>query len=215
MEPRINSILRSALDKTAADYRYGLKAFYPTVGSRGINEANLVHVFLMGLRASIPDEHVVTWMESPFLKEDESGKRDRLDGVAYAVESRLLFLIEAKRIKQGKSQGKLNSEKALEQIRADAERMSDPARIKMFRERLPKGDVDAVRVVRVFLADIWPTADAHMQAALDGWRDRTIFPPDWHAGESLISPNVCSDSRYHLLLAAHPATTDLDGCATA
>jgi hypothetical protein len=108
-----------------------MKAFYPTIGTRGINEANLVHHFLIGLRSSLAGEDVVTWVESPFRREDKSRKRDRLDGVAYAVGRKLRFLIEAKRIKQGKARNAtLNAEKAAEEIRADTERMGGLARIR-------------------------------------------------------------------------------------
>lgn len=217
MEEAVSEALKSAFCNTAREYQHGMAAFYPTVGSRGINEANQVHTFLISLRTVLAEsgDRTVTWLESPFLKVSGECKRDRVDGAAYSPLLKVLCLIEAKRIKQGRGRdGVLNSEKALGQIRQDAERLSDPLRIATFRERLPSVEVVSVTVARIVLADIWLNSEQHMIDAHAQWRAGGAFPADWADGifEDSGAIYAGGSSEYRLLIAVHPELMRLADC---
>jgi hypothetical protein len=219
MDAMITGTVLAAFNRTAESYRSGMLAFYPTVGSRGVNEINQVHSFLLGLRETLAKtgEQVVTWLESPFLKSSGECKRDRLDGVAYSLDHKILFLLEAKRIKQGRGRdGILNAETAVDEIYRDAERLCERTRIDTFCERLPISDLPSVNVVRMVLADIWLNEKEHMKLAYQRWLSGSAFPGDWQGGlfEASRSLYEGTDSAYRLLLAVHPELITLDDCRT-
>lgn len=204
----IETIITATFDQTANIYNEQMNTFYPTIGSRGINEANQILIFLSSFRAIQPAENIATWTEMPFVNEAKG--RSRLDGLAWLMQENSLILIEAKRIKQGKTIGKLNTEKAKEEIIRDAKRMSDKNRIKFSFQR----DVinSKTRIYRVMLGDIWINKDPKMRESMKGWLNGNIFPSDWKRGTFLSKKIVFpdSDDSYYLLLAMHPCPIIFD-----
>lgn len=200
-------LIDRAFDLASTIYKKQLNEFYPTVGDRGITEANQVHLFTTALRQV--DANVYSWLEVPFPTKDNS--RARLDGAAFCgdMNSSWLGLIEAKRIKQGCTRGRPNTEIAFEQIAADAERMGEPDRIKTFTERLNDVKAEHTRLYRIFLADIWINNDPVMKDAADKWLTGDVFPTDWRTGYFKKSAPIFTfkkdSSVLHTLIAVHPS----------
>lgn len=123
-----------------------------------------------------------------------NGHGQRLDAVMKVGDDAVL--IEAKRIKQGKSKsGKSNTTQAMESIHRDATRLYDPS----FTDLL-FADLDCKGTVyRVLIAQLWRyrNRDAGQEQARDSWLDKSAFPSYWaHAlvdVKSGISAGTCSD----------------------
>jgi len=200
----IKERLLEAFYRTAGTYREQMVSFYPTVGSRGIIECNQTHLFLISLREILYPIKMISWLELPFISNLKG--RQRVDGAVYIPEHESLILIEAKRIKQGKTRGKLNTDIVFESIKRDANRMKERERIESIRGRIKSPKIDQVQISRMVLADMWLNEEENMKQAYRNWLEGRFLPEDWQKGEFGISEEIYpgDSSSYRLLIAIHP-----------
>ena len=179
---KANHLIKNGFSKMAELYEKSLPIFYPTIESRGIHECNLVHLFLVALRESVNSPPLPTWLELPFVNpEDKKTNKDRVDGAAFIQKSKTLLLIEAKRIKQGKTNGRFNTEIALSQIFDDANRMGETNRLEKMGKEMIGIDLH-IKVHRLMIGDIWQNGESHMLEAYEKWQCGEAFPPSWKNG---------------------------------
>ncbi len=89
------------------------------------------------------------------------------------------ILIEAKRIKQGETVGKLNSELAFESIFADMNRMDDTIRLKRFVDtrKIDENHKHKIKIAKVMLSDIW--VNDEMKGPFESFLSCKRFPQTW------------------------------------
>lgn len=172
----IEEKLRRSLHECGKRYSQDMKVFSP---SKIIHESNLVTKYLHSVE-KVFDGKVVYWTEFSL------GRKQRMDAVIYA-EPDIIILVEAKRIRQGKTKGVANYQSAIQQIKSDTTRMSMEKHV---------NTVNTVshpinKIFRVMLGQIW--VDSVTQIALEKWMEKEIFPSwkdsilvdktDWLSGD--------------------------------
>ena len=190
-----------AFNQMATSYKNNLGIFWPTVGSRGITEANQVHEFCKAFESI--DIGSFSYLEVPF------GERGRIDGVIIdPTETKpKLILIEAKRIKEN------GYNKAYESIKGDVKRLietkvdDDKDGIFDLAERADDSmRRNGIDVYFVYLADVWIGNKRGSFNVIPTWESKSLFNC-WRECEMFVSDPVYESGgekrvEYRLLMAA-------------
>lgn len=169
-----------------------LKIIWPTVGSRGFTESNMVQSFLFYCKSKF---NAIIYSEVPFLY------RSRIDGLAFIDfnQSAHILLIEAKRVKENQ----YNS--AYFGIGRDTNRMLETDRIINILERIIKKDIISVTVQPIFLADVWVGNKNRSEEVKAKWESKNEQDSLFFCWETKFSDAIWrSESgkvKYHQMLA--------------
>lgn len=184
--------LISSFKKANDIFANSLKLMWPTVGSRGITEANLVHSFLSVLRN---DFSAITYLEVPF------GGNSRLDGLALVTNGTHghMLLLEAKRIKENQY------EKAYEQIKTDTKRMFETKRILSLLDRCES--LSSVHIQQLFMADVWVGNKKRSEEVKEIWQNNNENALFYNWNKYFSVPLWESQKvKYHRMLATFNTT---------
>jgi len=191
----MSDFLEDAFSKMAKTYKRNLEQFWPTIGSRGITEANQTHEFCKALETTLPSP-AFSYLEVPF------GDKGWIDGVIVNVMNdnlRLIF-VETKRIKEN------GYGAAYKSITSDAKRLVEtPATFLANRKDLKQ--YKKIEVILVYLADVWVGNKKRSNEVIGIWESCSLFPSGWEGCKSFISDPVYqsqndkgNEVKYHLLM---------------
>lgn len=192
--------IKSAFDKGNSFFKESLNVFWPTVGSRGFTEANQVLSFLTGVNNVFDKSVISVLMEVPF---GNISSLSWIDGLALIklndTQRNILFLIEAKRIKEN------GYDHAYGSIKRDIKRYSDEDMICDFlKHSFEERPITEVTVVPIYLGDLWLRKKIRSSEAKRKWLKEadSLFPTDWKAYQSdILWGNANTNSDYIRLLA--------------
>ncbi|PHR54876.1 MAG: hypothetical protein COA47_14750 [Robiginitomaculum sp.] len=175
----VKNILLQSLEKSAEIHKLQMEEFYPGLGNEGIHESNLIRILIQALQEDCGYRNVVGWSELSFLR------RSRLDSGIKLIHKDAVILVEAKRIRQGKTRGTYNSKIALKQIVRDSGRLYDKERCESVVLRSK-----AASLYRVLIAAVWLSNKPHMQEAYARWMDGSAFHSDWKGDVVAETPEI-------------------------
>jgi len=196
-------ILKDANEKALEVHTKMMSDYFPGKGHGGIHEVNLVSIYIESIKQICGYENVSAWLEVQCLKgkKGKKGKKNarpaRLDAAIQITTRESIVILEAKRIRQYKTNGKYNSEIALKSISRDSKRL-----IKIDESESIISKSSAKKVYRVLLSSIWMSDAKNMQEARNKWMSKEAFSDDWElcvVSETKDDPS--SDKHFKLLLA--------------
>src|SRR5574344_2028180 len=182
----------SSFKKTNEDFSKSINLIWPTVGSRGFTESNLVQSFLFYCKSMF---NAITYSEVPF------GGKSRVDGIAFIdfTNTAPMLIIEAKRIKENQYNN------AYDEIKKDTNRMLENARIIDILERINKKEICSVSVQPLFIADVWIGNKKRSEDVKAIWESKenqnSLFPGWRTAFSDVLWHSEYSKAKYHQMLA--------------
>lgn len=181
----------SSFKKTNQDFSKSINLIWPTVGSRGFTESNLVQSFLFYCKSMF---NAITYSEVPF------GGKSRVDGIAFVdfTNTAHILIIEAKRIKENQYNN------AYDEIKKDTSRMLETARIINILERINKKEINSVAVQPLFIADVWVGNKKRSEEVKEIWesKDKNSLFPGWRTDFSdVLWHSESGKVKYHQMLA--------------
>jgi len=169
-----------------------MNEYYPGKDNGGIHEFNHVLTFIEALQNLSGYDNVFAWTEVQCLHKKRK-RPARLDAAIKLKNENVIILLEAKRIRQGKTRGTFNSKIALKSIRKDTKRLieidkSDPV--------VPNsGDT---LIYRVMLASMWLSDEINMKDAYDKWKNYEAFDINWKG--CVVNESLSKSAGKHLKL---------------
>ena len=192
----IIEVVETAKDLTFETHNNMIRDYFPGKENGGIHEFNLVSIFIESLKRINGFDNVSAWSEVLYLK-SKSNRPARLDAAIKLKDKDSLLLIEAKRIRQGKTKGKLNSKIALKSILKDSKRLS-----KIDNTEPVILTSNSKKIYKVLLASMWYSEKQHMIDAREKWISKEAFNKDWSNCFVFESKDVCDSEKFLKILVA-------------
>lgn len=166
--------------------------YFPGRDNGGIHEFNNVLIFIEALQNLSGYDNVFAWTEVQCLH-NKRKRSARLDAAIKLKNEDVIILLEAKRIRQGKTQGSFNSSIAIKSIRKDTKRL-----IEIDESEPVVSKSNTKKIYRVMLASMWLSNDENMKDAYEKWKSYDAFDINWKGCE--VSESVSKSTEKHLKL---------------
>ncbi|MDO6678587.1 MULTISPECIES: hypothetical protein [unclassified Shewanella] len=185
-------LLERAVIKCHEIHEHRMSEYFPGKGNGGIHEFNHVLTFIEALQNLSGYDNVVAWTEVQCLHKKRK-RSARLDAAIKLKNENIIILLEAKRIRQGKTRGSFNSSIAIKSIRNDTKRLIE------IDESEPVVSASKTNAIyRVMLASMWLSDDRNMQDAYEKWKSHDAFDINWKG--CVVSESVSKSTEKHLKL---------------
>ena len=195
----IVELVKKACDLALGIHNHMRKVYLPKYPKDGIHEYNFVSHFIEAVKQKSEFKNVSAWTEMRIYEDS----KERLDAAIKLTDEDIdkdegkdkcknegkdknssILIVEAKKIRRGKTRGKFNSIKAHNAILKDAKRLQNMNANNT--PIIPKSGCH--NVYRVLLASVWYTnidietqtdETRHLIEARDQWMNRKIFGDGW------------------------------------
>lgn len=173
--------IKKAFDLVCSDYIDMFKTHYPGASGGGLNEANQTYYFCKNLSSVINKDLSKQDVKSSVSLETPYGIRKRMDGVIVSPTTEEVFLIQAKRLKDSKT----------EHVISDINKVYDAKDSLLSKLQVSNQNI-SYKVYLVIIADMW----LH-QSTSRSPKDRLSIPKWWLGEESEELNRNFIQNRFH------------------